>query len=93
MSTATYPPYTDAEVDAHRASWVAALRDGRYLQAHETLRLRLDPSATLIGYCCLGVAEDLRGCVWHENAGSNVDRKSTRLNSSHWITSRMPSSA
>ena len=26
-------------------------------------------------------------------AASGEDRKSTRLNSSHWITSRMPSSA
>ena len=24
---------------------------------------------------------------------ASIDRKSTRLNSSHWITSRMPSSA
>ena len=33
------------------------------------------------------------GCFGAPLTGSNVDRKSTRLNSSHEIPSRMPSSA
>ena len=34
-----------------------------------------------------------RPVKWIEDRTGNLDRKSTRLNSSHWITSRMPSSA
>ena len=33
------------------------------------------------------------GCVYNDIVDKNVDRKSTRLNSSHVRTSRMPSSA
>ncbi len=66
--------YDDAEVAAHRARWVDALRDGGYWQARETLRMvhrdiLVETDAFVIGYCCLGVAENERGCVWEfENA-------------------------
>ena len=40
-----------------------------------------------------GLARDAGFSVEIAVAGEPPDRKSTRLNSSHWITSRMPSSA
>lgn len=49
---------TPEDVAANRAAWVDALRSGRYAQGHTRLRTRDD------GYCCLGVAEDLRGARW-----------------------------
>jgi hypothetical protein len=36
------------------AEWVAALRSGRYKQAHEELGVRFDDNT--MGFCCLGVA-------------------------------------
>lgn len=48
---------TPAQVAARRAQLVEALRSGRYAQATEALR-------TVTGYCCLGVAEDVRGTTW-----------------------------
>ena len=46
-------------------------------------------------YCGI-LGHDLKHCAAHyavEKAGGRIDRKSTRLNSSHESTSRMPSSA
>lgn len=47
---------TAAQLDA-RAQWLDALRSGDYRQATGALRIR-------DGYCCLGVAEDVRGATW-----------------------------
>lgn len=49
--------FTPEEIETHRAEWVTALRGNRYPQGRG--RLRND-----VGYCCLGVAEDVRGCEW-----------------------------
>lgn len=57
--TETEPVTVTPEVVAHRAAWVAALRSGDYAQTNRVLR-RDD------GYCCLGVAEDVRGAAWRE---------------------------
>jgi hypothetical protein len=55
--------YDAAEVAAHRAAWVAALRSGNYRQAVSALRVDDERGPA---YCCLGVAEDLRGATWQE---------------------------
>lgn len=64
MSEVTDAPatYTPDEVAQHRAELVAALRSDRFTQDRGRLR-------TLDGYCCLGVAEELRGCVWKQREG------------------------
>lgn len=59
-TTTTERSYTSDEVAAHRREWVAALRSGRFRQDRGKLR-------TKVGYCCLGVAEEVRGCVWTEH--------------------------
>lgn len=51
-----------AEALARRARWTAALRSGGYAQAREALRV--DRSDGTPAYCCLGVAEDVRGATW-----------------------------
>lgn len=56
------------DVTANRAAWVAALRSGDYAQARGALRVD-------DGYCCLGVAEDVRGRRWltHEEFSAEYD--------------------
>lgn len=59
MTAPTEPAVAD-ESRAHRAAWLVALRSGRYQQARGALRID-------DGYCCLGVAEDVRGADrWRE---------------------------
>lgn len=53
-------------VAANRAAWVAALRSGTYAQSRGRLRTRDD------GYCCLGVAETVRGAEWRYRLGSKL---------------------
>ena len=45
--------------------------------------------------CSDGASENVRLMVWSPSLdqAKDKDRKSTRLNSSHWLQSRMPSSA
>lgn len=57
MTETTEPPPAPADVAAHRAAWLTALRSGDYPQAQGALRVDG-------GYCCLGVAEDVRGATW-----------------------------
>lgn len=56
----TYVP--TVEQRANRREWVKALRSGDYTQARGFLR-------TGFGFCCLGVAETVRGADWTENYG------------------------
>jgi hypothetical protein len=49
-------PTTAAQLEA-RAAWLTALRSGDYARATGALRVG-------DGYCCLGVAEDVRGATW-----------------------------
>jgi len=61
------------DVRENRANWIAALRSGNYLQARQALRRLLSTEPEKVGYCCLGVAEDLRGCRWNtETSSGNV---------------------
>jgi hypothetical protein len=65
-------PTTGAQFDA-RARLLEALRSGRYDQARGALRIT-------DGYCCLGVAEDVRGATWRElslDERSDVDHIGT----------------
>lgn len=61
-----------ADVAAHRAAWVAALESGRYRQGRCVLR------ATDDGFCCLGVAEDVRGATWRDAYASHVGQSGHR---------------
>jgi hypothetical protein len=54
----TTPPVVAVDVAARRAAWLTALRSGAYVQARGALRIG-------DGYCCLGVAEDVRGATWY----------------------------
>jgi len=54
----TPPPVVAVDVAAHRAAWLTALRSGDYAQARGALRIGS-------GFCCLGVAEDVRGATWY----------------------------
>lgn len=62
MNTFT-EPYTSDDVARHRAAWVARLREPTTLQAYGQLMAQATASAPR-AYCCLGVAEDVRGCTW-----------------------------
>ena len=57
-ATTERPVYTPDEVAQHRDEWVAALRNGHYQQGYGRLRTVQD------GYCCLGVAEHVRGATF-----------------------------
>lgn len=50
---------TEVQLD-NRKKWADALESGVYSQAKSRLR-------TSTGYCCLGVAEDVRGVTWSPN--------------------------
>jgi hypothetical protein len=58
---------TRVELTEHRPAvrrWIKALRSSRYTQGFGALAT---PPLTASGpnrYCCLGVAEDVRGCTW-----------------------------
>lgn len=45
------------QIALHRGIWIEALRSGNYQQTRGRLR-------DTTGFCCLGVAEDIRGCTW-----------------------------
>ena len=66
---------------------------------HETaldgINLRVPEGAiyALVGGNGAGKSTTFKILMNLERADAGTDRKSTRLNSSHWITSRMPSSA
>lgn len=62
MSTIVEPPLDAATVAANRAAWTAALRSGDYAQGQGALRV--DDHDGRPTYCCLGVAEDVRGADW-----------------------------
>src|SRR6185312_5160522 len=50
----------------HRKLLVNALRSGKYTQGMSCLH------SSEGSFCCLGVAEDVRGCEWHQSCeGSN----------------------
>jgi hypothetical protein len=75
--TTELPTFTPEEVAVHRATWTGALRSGGYAQARQYLRRLLAPATATeperVGYCCLGVAEQLRGCRWirrHASGGT-----------------------
>lgn len=65
-----FPSYSPEQVAAHRRRWVDALRSGRYAQGFERLRRYAagiaDATIDVVPgqFCCLGVAEDQRGCSW-----------------------------
>ena len=61
MSTSENKVWTKEEQKAHRAELCAALRSGKYKQSAGALH------TTDGGFCCLGVAEDLRGVEWRED--------------------------
>ena len=63
--------YTADEVAAHRAAWFAALRSGDYRQARGALRVDAEDGTPR--YCCLGVAEDVRGATWRVQPTHDVD--------------------
>lgn len=57
MTIEMLPALSPAEVAANRAAWVTALLSGEYAQADGRLHVG-------DGYCCLGVAENVRGASW-----------------------------
>lgn len=56
------PELSPDEVATNRAAWLAALESGNFPQTQGLLR-------TDDGYCCLGVAENVRGAEWQEDDG------------------------
>ena len=85
--------------EPRRVHWVAAKHILRYLQGivDYGLDYRQGDEVRLAGYtafdwaCCASDRKSTSGCCF--GLGLAVDRKSTRLNSSHLTASRMPSSA
>ena len=71
-------------VDTHK---VAEPSDEQFEAAASTLKLLADPMRLRILWALLHGEHSVGELALH------VDRKSTRLNSSHVVTSRMPSSA
>ena len=74
-----------------------ALLDAASIAGLNALRLINDTTATALGYGItksdLPEAENPRHVAFVDMGHSTLDRKSTRLNSSHISPSRMPSSA
>jgi hypothetical protein len=58
------------EHSAHRRQLIEALRSDRYQQARSALRVKIGTmnGEPVFGYCCLGVAENERGCTWFDRA-------------------------
>lgn len=71
--------YAPEDVARHRSYLVAALRSDRYAQGQGRLR-------TSYGYCCLGVAEDVRGCAWRRQFSFWVVSRPTGGESSSYLT-------
>jgi hypothetical protein len=67
-----------SEVQANRRRLVEALTSGRYAQAHGMLRRGN-------GFCCLGVAEDVRGCIWQLRSNANMSKLPAH-NPNNWTT-------
>ena len=57
------------------------------------LRIIHEPTLSKVAYCGFAIDAGTRDEAENEQGMAHLDRKSTRLNSSHNVASRMPSSA
>ena len=81
-----------AATDAEAASILGIPHEGKYSEVRRYIEERKCFDAEFKRYCMEHTLRDLCHRLTNE-FGWFVDRKSTRLNSSHELTSRMPSSA